>query len=579
MAQTLKIKRSSTTASPSSLAQGELAYSSKSDTQKLFIGEPGTGNILTIGGKVYMDFLDHGILQKGTLTANAAIIVDANSKINQVKTANLVLGANSLTSSTGDIDLVVASGQALDIDAATVTFDTQATEFKIIDNSSTSFVIKEGNTAYIILDTTNSNEKITLNKQVSMSGAYTLPTTDGTNGQALITNGSGAVTFTNIASSLNIAGNSGTGSIAQLTQSLTVSGSGAISTTASNQAITIAVQDATTSAKGVASFDSTDFAVSSGAVTVNAITLGSSSLNPGATTTDIAGLTQLVVDNLTLDGNTVSTTNSNGDLILSPNGTGVVNVPAGYKNRSAFGTNSLATKEYVDAVQQALDIKESVRVATAAALPACTYNNGTNGVGATLTADANGALTVDGISDLSTNQRVLIKNQATVAHNGIYKLTTVGSGSAGFVFTRTDDADTPAKLSGGTYTFAEEGSTLADNGFVFTHNGEPTIGTTDLNVTQFSGAGQVIAGDGLTKSGNTIQAVGTATIAANADSLQIKGITATNVGDLLIGQASDAGYTALAKPSGNATASDYILSMNTSGVASWANVIDGGTFS
>ena len=67
-----------------------------------------------------------------------------------------------------------------------------------------------------------------------------------------------------------------------------------------------------------------------------------------------------------------------------------------------------------------------------------------------------------------------------------------------------------------------------------------------------------------------------ATTAGNA--LRIKGISATAVGDLLIGQASNAGYTRLVKPSGNATAHDYILSMNTSGAAQWSNTLDGGTF-
>lgn len=498
MAQTLKIKRSSSTIAPSSLAQGELAYSDAAD--KLYIGQPSNSAVTAIGGKLYVDMLDH---TAGTLTASSAIVVDSNKKINELLPGTITIGT---------------------------------------------------------------------------SDPYSLPSVDGSTGQALITNGSGVVSFANIASSLNTTGNSGTGSIAQLTQSLTVAGSGAISTVASGQSITIAAADASTSAKGIASFDSTDFTVSSGAVSVNATTIGSTAVNPGATTTAIAGLTQLNVDNLQADGNTISTTNTNGSLLLSPNGTGVINVPSGYKNRAGFDTNSLATKEYVDAVQQALDIKESVRVATAAALSAVTYSNGSSGINATLTANANGVLTVDGVTVL-LNDRILVKDQASGLQNGIYKVTTLGSGSVAFVLTRTEDANIAAKITGGAYTFTEEGSTLADNGFVFTHNGAPTLGTSALTVTQFSGAGQVIAGDGLTKSGNTIQAVGSATITANADTLQLKNVTTTAVGDLLIGVASDAGYSRLVKPSGSATASDYILSMNTSGTASWANIIDGGSYS
>ena len=83
----------------------------------------------------------------------------------------------------------------------------------------------------------------------------------------------------------------------------------------------------------------------------------------------------------------------------------------------------------------------------------------------------------------------------------------------------------------------------------------------------------------MTKTGNTLDvAVDDKTIEVSSDALRLKGITATAVGDLLVGQASNAGYTRLVKPSGNATAHDYILSMNTSGAAQWSNTLDGGSF-
>ena len=129
------------------------------------------------------------------------------------------------------------------------------------------------------------------------------------------------------------------------------------------------------------------------------------------------------------------------------------------------------------------------------------------------------------------------------------------------------------------FMFVEEGTTNGDNGFVLTTNDTITLDTTDLVFTQFSGAGQVIAGDALSKSGNTLNVNDdNITLEVNSDALRIKGITATAVGDLLIGAASNTGYTRLVKPSGNATAHDYILSMNTSGSAQWSNILDGGTF-
>lgn len=187
-----------------------------------------------------------------------------------------------------------------------------------------------------------------------------------------------------------------------------------------------------------------------------------------------------------------------------------------------------ATKAYVDAVKTGLNIKDSVKVATAAALAASTYANGSSGVGATLTANANGALTIDGVS-VGTNNRVLIKNQTDASHNGVYTVTNAGGGGAAFVLTRTIDADTNIELTGGSFVFAEEGTANADNGYVFTHNGSPTMGTTDLTVAQFSGAGQITAGSALTKTGNTLNVgVDDSSIEINSDALRVKATGITN---------------------------------------------------
>lgn len=573
MAQVIKIKRSTTTATPTTLSAGELAYSDQSD--KLFIGAPADSAVIAIGGKLYVDMLDH---TAGTLTASSAIVVDADSKIDLLKTANLTLGANSLTSASGDIDLVVAGGASLDIDAGTVDFSTQATEFSLIDDSATALTISEGANNYLTFDTRNAQEKIVFNKQIHVgniaANGYTLPLTDGTSGQALITDGAGGVTFTTISTELDIAADVGTDTVSLVNDTLTFTGGEGIDTTVGTNTVTISAETATSSNLGVASFDATDFTVTAGAVAANAITLGTSSLNLGETTLTLAGLQQLDVDNVRIDGNTISSTDANGNLILSPNGTGVVNVPSGYKDRTQFGTNSLVTKEYVDALKQSLDIKDSVKVATTADLGA-TYNNG---AGTLTNAGANAALSIDTIS-LSSGDRVLVKDQSSAAENGIYTVTTVGDGSTPWVLTRAEDADESAELTGGVFTFVEDGSANADNGYVFTHNGAPTLGTTALTVSQFSGAGQIIAGDALSKTGNTLNVNDdNITLEISSDALRIKGISATAAGDLLIGAAANGGYTALAKPSASATAYTYILSMDSSGTAAWADTLDGGTF-
>ena len=569
MAQTIKIKRSTTTAAPSALTAGELAYSDSSD--KLFIGAPADNAVVAIGGKLYVDMLDH---TSGILTADSAIVVDSNSKVNKLLTG--VIRINNTTShiDTSSGDLTINPASNLVLTTGTVDLSGQATEFKLIDNSGTALTISEGSNNYITLDTTNSAERVKFSQQVEFSGAYTLPTADGSTGQALITDGSGAVAFTTISTELDIAGDSGTDTVSLISDTLTFTGGEGIDTAVTNNIVTISGEDASTTNKGVASFDSTDFTVSSGAVSVNTITLGSSSLNAGETTSTLAGLEQLDVDNIRVDTNTISTTNTNGNLILSPNGSGTVTVPSGYKDRAGFGATSLVSKEYVDAIKQALDVKESVTVATTANLSA-TYNN----VGGTLTnSGSNAALQLDGIT-VSSADRVLVKDQSTAAENGIYVVTTVGDGSTAWVLTRAEDANLSAEMTGGVFTFVEQGTIGAENGYVFTHNGAPTLGTTALTVSQFSGAGQIVAGDALSKSGNRIDLNDdNITLEVDSDTVRIKGISATAVGDLLIGAASNAGYTRLVKPSGNATASDYILSMNTSGVASWANTLDGGTF-
>jgi hypothetical protein len=145
-----------------------------------------------------------------------------------------------------------------------------------------------------------------------------------------------------------------------------------------------------------------------------------------------------------------------------------------------------------------------------------------------MTADANGALTVDGVT-MAVDDRILVKDQASAVQNGIYKVTATGGASAVFVLTRTPDADTAAELTGGTFFFAEEGTANADNGYVATHNGTPTFGSTNITFAQFSGAGQISAGDALTKTGNTLNvAVDDSSIEVNSDALRVKASGITN---------------------------------------------------
>ena len=204
------------------------------------------------------------------------------------------------------------------------------------------------------------------------------------------------------------------------------------------------------------------------------------------------------IDNLLLDNNTISSVNENGNIVLDPNGEGVVDVSNARVTNvgTPVGANDAANKAYVDATKQGLDVKESVRAAT------------------TGNVTLSGTQTVDGVV-LSADQRVLVKNQGTASENGIYL---VKSGA----WERSADANVDAEVTPGMFVFVEEGTVNADSGWVLTTDAPISLGSTGLAFTQFSGAGQVSAGAGMTKTGNTLDVVGTADrILVNADSVDI----------------------------------------------------------
>ena len=473
MATIIKIKTSSGLGKPATAKIGELSYSYAVGAyntlgDKLFIGVgpiDGNGDASAqevIGGKYFTNALDHA---PGTLTASSAIIVDANKAVDEI-----IVG-NSTT-----------VGGGIKLNEGT-------------NNGTDNIIIKAPNT-------------------LSASYTLTLPPDDGTTGQFLKTDGSGVLSFATVTTDFTITGDTGSDNFVT-GETLDFEGNSQVVTAVSANKVSFSIANAS-----IGTTQLTDANVTNVKLANSTITLGSSTLTLGSTTTAVAGLTQVDVDNIRVDANTISTTNGNGDLTLSPNGTGTVKVPSGYKDRAGFTTDSLATKEYVDATSQGLDVKNSVVAATTVNLSA-TYANGTAGVGATLTYGS-AVTTLDGVT-LTNGDRILVKNQTTQSQNGIYERT------SSTVWTRTVDADTASELTGGSFVFVEQGTDNADNGYVFTHEGTPTIGTTSLTVGQFSGAGQITAGNALTKSGNTLDvAVDGSSIEVNSDALRVKALGITN---------------------------------------------------
>lgn len=232
-----------------------------------------------------------------------------------------------------------------------------------------------------------------------------------------------------------------------------------------------------------------------------AVTGNTTGTHTGAVTGNVTGnLTGNVTGNVTAASGTSTFNNVtiSGSLDMDSGTSATITGLANPVNDS-----DAANKGYVDALAQGIDAKASCVVATTANIT------------------LSGTQTIDGIA-VSVGDRVLVKDQSTASQNGIYLC-------ASSTWTRTTDANTWDELVAA-FTFIEKGTTQANNGYISTITAGGTLGTTAVTFAQFSGAGQITAGAGLTKTGNTID-VGTASssrIVVNSDNidLAVSGVTA-----------------------------------------------------
>jgi hypothetical protein len=251
--------------------------------------------------------------------------------------------------------------------------------------------------------------------------------------------------------------------------------------------------------------------------------------------TGAASINDSAVDTAALAAGAVTFDRLSASAVATTITASTLTVPRTDAVKSYVDAAQAAAQSYADSVAQGLDVKQSVRLATTDGdLTGLLYSSGV----LSESVPAQATLTVDQVS-LALGDRVLVKNQINASENGIYEVTQVGDGSSvAWELTRAADFDSADNISAGAFCFVEEGTANADAGFVLSTDEAITLDTTSLDFTQFSGAGQVTAGNGLSKTGNTLDVnVDNSTIEISVDQLRLKdaGITAAKLSATVAG--------------------------------------------
>lgn len=247
----------------------------------------------------------------------------------------------------------------------------------------------------------------------------------------------------------------------------------------------------------------------------------------------------------------------------SVNSGGATNITGLIKGNGSTLSAAVAGTDYATAA--GIHYEQAVKYATTAALPASTYNNGTSGVGATLTENSNGALSVDGASP-TTGDRILVKNEVATANNGIYTVTNAGGVGATFVLTRATDWDQSTEVQEGDALFVLSGTANGATSWYQQTAGTITIGTTAIVLVQFNnvagladpgGNGVLVRTATNTTTNRTITGTSNRVVITNGDG--VSGNPTLDVGTNIVDKTVANSYTAGAKQS-------FVPSSTTAGI-------------